>query len=483
MTFSKRLSLFALACLLTLTACGGTSTPPAEGPDAPPSPPPETAGPPEEENVTLYDLGGLQAALPNEYLNLLRVDTDFPDGSESWKPLISVYEKASYEAAEQDFGGGAGFLFGFLSMDQAALEQHVNYDGDHARVFAADGERYYALTGPTDVQFYRPGGEIDIESEDWKLWEKLNELGPRVQADFLDRNGLQPFTVQDFLSQRAEEEDSVCLRYYPYFVKDGDTCIYYQLLLRQPARQGEGGIWAVDRWIDKSGSQSLYFPDSGKPAAEHYAELQEQCDAGEHPELLAPAGAAAAFVTDYFGHETVDGSFEEVPEVDYGYVERNEQLHRMVLGLISRPEDVDGMDLLSCVGEATADNWGVLGRWMYGSDWFGPLMEALAEAAVGEDQQRRDSMVISCFLATGDAQADFRTPLSAILKAQFDADSQAFLAALREFSEAEQLLIEDAAGFSTHLLGAVVPDGLTGAMSPPDTPEYVCALPEAPEIS
>ena len=479
MRLPNRLTAFALVCLLSLTACGGAPPSPEEKPEA--GQPPQTGGP-SEEDVTLYDCGGFQAALPNEYLDLLRVDTEFPDAGESWKPLISVYEKASYEAAMEDFGGGGGFLFGFLVMDQAAFEQHVNYDGDQARVFATDGERYYARTGPTDVQFYRPGGEIDTESEDWKTWEKLNELGPRVQADFLTRNHLQPFTVQDFLSQWAEGEDPVCVRYYPYFAKDGDTRIYYQLLLRQPIRQGEGGVWAVDRWIDKSGSQSLYFPDSGKPAAEHYADLQEQCDAGAHPELLTPAGAAAAFAADYFGHETLDGSFEEVPEVDYGYAERNERLHQMVLDLEFRPEDVDGMDLLSCVGEATADNWGVLGRWMYGSDWFGPLMEAVENAAVGEDQQRRDSMIISCFLATRDARTDFRTPLSAILKTQFEADSQAFLTALGEFSDEEQILIEDAAGFSAHLLGAVVPDGLTGAMAPPDTPEAVDRLPEPPEI-
>lgn len=436
----RRIETFVLvlACLLTLTACGSETDGREPGPDAPP----QDGG----EDVTVYECGGLEAALPSEYLEQLRVDTDFPDGSESWKPLISVYEKASYEAAMEDFGGGGGFLFGFLSMDQAAFEQHICAGGSGIEIFATDGERYYAYTFPTDVQFCRPGGEIDTESEDWRTWEKLCELGPQIREDFLTRNNLQSFNVQDFLSQRVDGGDHVFVRYYPYFLKDGDVRVYDQLLLRQPARQGEGGIWAVDQWLDTSGNQYLYFPDSGKPSAEYYAELQEACDAGEHPELLTPIGAAEAFVKDYFGHEAAGDSFEEAREVDRAYMERNARLQNLVLNLEFRPEDVDGMDLLSCVGEATADNWGVLGRYMYGSDWFDPLMDAVAKAAVGENQQDRDRAVMSFFLATRDARTDFRTPLSGVLWTQAVADPGAFTAALAEFPEEDQAYISESAG-------------------------------------
>ena len=431
----RRLEVFtlALACLLTLTACGGG----AEAPDAGRDPLPPDGG----EDMTVYDCGGLSVALPTEHLDLLRVDTDFPDAEESWKPLISVYEKASYEAAMEDFGGGGGFLFGFLAMDQAAFEQHISSDGSGIEVFAADGERYYAYTYPTDVQFYRPDAESVPDHPDWPVWEKLCKLGPQVREDFLTRNNLQSFSVQDFLGRLDESGGHVVLKYYPYFLKDGDTRIYNQLLLRQPARQGEGGLWAVEQWLDERGTQYLYFPDSGKPAAEHYADLQAACDAGEHPELLTPVGAAEAFVKDYFGHETAEGSFERVPEVDQGYMERNQRLQQLVLDLEFRPEDMEDMDLLNCVGEATADNWGVLGRFMYGSDWFNPLMDAVAKAAVGENQQDRDRAVMSFFLATRDARADFQTPLSGILATQAEADSPAFEAALSEFPEEDQAYI------------------------------------------
>ena len=437
----RRIEIFALVlgCLLALSACGGPS--PEGGPDAAPAP----ENPPAQEDggdVTVYDCGGLEAALPNEYLDLLLVDTDFPDAGESWKPLISVYERASYEAAMEEYGGGGGFLFGFLVMDQAAFEQHISSDGSGLDVFATDGERYYAYTYPTDVQFYRPDAESVVDHPDWPVWEKLCELGSQVREDFLTRNNLQSFSVQDFLGQLDDGGDHVVLKYYPYFLKDGDTRIYDQLLLHQPARQGEGGIWAVDQWLDGHGNQYLYFPDSGKPAAEYYAELQEQCDAGEHPELLDPVGAAAAFVADYFGHETAEGSFLPAPGgVDQGYIERNERLQRMVLDLEFRPEEVDGMDLLNCVGEATADNWGALGRYMYGSDWFQPLMDAVAEAAVGDRQQDRTRLVMSFYLATRETRSDFSTPLGDILRSQREADPEAFAAALEALSPEEQALL------------------------------------------
>ncbi len=197
-----------LLLLCGTAACGGTTAP--EEPPAPPTqdtPPQNTPSetPPAQEDdnqtdgdYTIYTCGGVDIALPTQYLDLLIVDTDFPDAAESWKPLLSVYEKASIEAAQAEFGDsmGFGFLFGFLSVDRAGYEQLLQEDGSGKEAFATDGTRYYIYTFPTDVQFYRPddgdGGGVNIQSEAWKTWETLNELGPAVQADLLERNGLTP---------------------------------------------------------------------------------------------------------------------------------------------------------------------------------------------------------------------------------------------------------------------------------------------------
>lgn len=304
----RRFGDFALvlACLLALAACGGET----DTREPAPGGPSQDGG----EDMTAYDCDGLSVALPTEYLDLLRVDTDFPGAEESWKPLISVYEKASYEAAMEDFGGGGGFLFGFLVMDQAAFEQHISAGEAGIEVFATDGERYYAYTHPTDVQFYRAGlsGSGLPDHPDWKTWEALSELGPLVQEDFLTRNGLSSYNSSQLLEQPfTYVGEHRYLKYYPCPDRDGGRSAFNVLLLSQPASQGQGGIWAVERWVDESGSLSLYFPDTGVPAAEYYSNLQRACDAGEHPELLTPAGAAQAFVRDYFGQEASPEDFEE----------------------------------------------------------------------------------------------------------------------------------------------------------------------------
>lgn len=185
--FQKSLLPFLL-CALLLAGCGQTqpAASPAEDAEAP------SAG----EDAAPVDPRDLEIVLPEEYLDLLIVDTELQAGADGRLcPLIKVYEKASVEAAEADFGSGEGygFLFGIVAVDEAVLPQYQFSFGDGG-IFARGGNWYYAKTAPTDVQFYRGGigAEIDPESEDWQTWETLNALWDTVQADFIARNGLTP---------------------------------------------------------------------------------------------------------------------------------------------------------------------------------------------------------------------------------------------------------------------------------------------------
>lgn len=429
--------ILALICLLALAACGGGT-----GKQEPP--PAEEDG----EDVTVYDCGGLQVALPGEYLDLLRMDTNFPDAEESWKPLISVYEKASYEAATEGFGGGGGFLFGFLVMDQAAFEQHISSDGSGIDVFATDGERYYAYTYPTDVQFYRPDAESVPDHPDWPVWEKLCEIGPQVREDFLIRNGLSAYDGSQLLEQPfTYVGEHVYLRYYPYLDHGGDWSIYDMLVLSQPASQGRGGVWAVERWLDQYGGVYLYFPDTGVPAAEYYANLQSACDTGERPELLTPLGAARAFVRDYFGQDASPESLEECGG-DVTAHEANLRFQGLVMDLMAG-RDVDDMDLLSCAGLVSEEALGVLGRSAYASEWWPALRDALADAAVGSGQQDRDRMALAFFLTLQDNRADRKEDLAEILRAQEAANPEAFTAALAELPEEAQAYILESTGMES----------------------------------
>ena len=194
----KLTSLALILLLCALTACGGNSagTPGTEGSSGPEQSTGDGAASPEDgenpEGWTAYDCGGVQIALPDEYLDQLDVVTDpAPSGVEGYTNLLTVREKASVEAAERDFGTSedVGILFTFARMDQAAYDAFKEADGYGFDFFAQDGEDYYVRVTPSNLQIYR-GEAIDQESEDWKNWETLLALGEPIQQDMIRRNGL-----------------------------------------------------------------------------------------------------------------------------------------------------------------------------------------------------------------------------------------------------------------------------------------------------
>ena len=425
----KRLISLCLSGLLLLTAgCGQTE---------PVSPTPET---PPEEAAEPIDPHTLNIEIPEEYRDLLIITTDFPTADEHRISLLSVQEKASAEAMEKDFGSGAGggFLFGISAMDQVGFEQFLQYDYSGCDVFARDETWYYAKTYPTDVQFYRSGDMFDTQSEDWKQWETLNALGDQVCRDFVDRNGLTPYSQWKVRNQPFTwEGDHAYAKYYTYYSFDGSKYQFDTLLLSQPAKQGEGGLWCVERFYDEYGSLYLYFPESGVPAAEYYAALQAECDKGEHPELLTPLGAAKDFVANsgWYSDTPTDENVELTEGIDSDYSETNQRMSRVIASLLVRPGEVTDQEVLDCIDAFRNDTWGVMGRRFYGSDWWTPLQEALENAAVGDGQVDRDRSMMKFYLTSYGRYADF---IGGLLQSQRTADSAAFQTVLEEFYPEQQ---------------------------------------------
>lgn len=81
-----------------------------------------------------------------------------------------------------------------------------------------------------------------------------------------------------------------------YKLRQGET---YKLLLSQPAKSGQEGIWCVDRWMDNNGN--LYYPIvKGKLSLkEYYGQIQNQVDGGQDLDLLKGEEVALNFVRDY----------------------------------------------------------------------------------------------------------------------------------------------------------------------------------------
>lgn len=105
----------------------------------------------------------------------------------------------------------------------------------------------------------------------------------------------------------------------------------WRLLLSQPVKQGDGGIWCVERWSDELGH--LYYNYvSGAEEDVYYAEQQAQCDEGHKVGLLNPEDIAMTFLREDMGLWSVtaedivvrDGTLEDfygdMSSKQFGYI-------------------------------------------------------------------------------------------------------------------------------------------------------------------
>lgn len=265
-----------------------------------------------DAGLTLYDLGELAAAIPNEYSEQLIVRTaeEVSSGAE----LLSFYEKASVEAAAADgyVDSGWGWLFSLIRYDRVQYERYLCGDGSGLFFFAQNDGWYYGYAVPTDVRFYRQGDNYLAEHAEWE--ELSSQVGAAVRDDFITRNKLVPYTDAKARTEYTYAGEHQFLNYYPYYSINGSKDESYVLTLSQPIRQGAGGIWCVERMTGRDGHVVLWFPDTGMPALEYYAQLQDECDGGLKSELLTAEGAAIAFVqaSGYFNSPIIEGSLEAV---------------------------------------------------------------------------------------------------------------------------------------------------------------------------
>ena len=331
----RRLFVLLLALCTLLAGCAKTNAAPEQPsaaapstPNAPapaPAPLPAAETPPEDGGVTVDPVDGLEVPVPREYDELITADTDLEAWSEHWRPLISFAETASIEAGRRVHPGedwGDGELCTLMRLDRIGFEEWVSGDSVGASLFARDGaEFYYLMARPTDVRFLREDERYD--DADMKQWAALGEWANELESDVIARNGLTAYDASDLFgadfTYGGEHVDLGC--YFP-----GEPMDLAILSLSQPARQGEGGLWCVERvrfvyseydWTD----MHLVFPAAlgvDQTAADYYAQLQAECDAGGHAELLTPRGAALDYARRspwIFGEDVSASDFELIESV------------------------------------------------------------------------------------------------------------------------------------------------------------------------
>ena len=228
--------------------------------------------------------------LPEEMADLVEAEEDARDPNH----LVSYHAAASGGLEGESYGG---WLLDVYRMTPGEFE-HTFYASDgsgwHALARTEDG--YYAFHGPTDVQW-----EPEFLEEFLALQDTLEAW---VREQVLAEDGAESFTDEDVSAVlRAPFTYPGAHRwpeYYPYLAINGSYEGAMTLTLSQPVKQGDGGIWCVERWSDGSNIYLWYPQDTDLSAADYYAQLQAQADAGEADWALAPHKVALQMVQQWY---------------------------------------------------------------------------------------------------------------------------------------------------------------------------------------
>ncbi len=108
-----------------------------------------------------------------------------------------------------------------------------------------------------------------------------------VEGLFAADDAITPIDLSDtpFVDDFSYSGNHIDVTVWPYGDSDDPDAPYWTLVLSQPATQGDGGIWCVERafYTDENGVQPTMYvlPETDLTAAEYYAQLQAQADAGE----------------------------------------------------------------------------------------------------------------------------------------------------------------------------------------------------------
>lgn len=178
----KKLLSLSFALILSLSLCACVPSTPTE-----------------VDTTTKFTSEGFTLSIPNEYVDLLIVDTTVSEGKDG--TFFSVHEKASVEASKvlwsDDETMVGGFLFGIGRIDETAFHLSMMGGMTGMDVFARDEEgNYYIYYHPTDVQLIRVG---DYTDADWEQWNNLCSWADIKPAFMSENPRLIPYerTYQD----------------------------------------------------------------------------------------------------------------------------------------------------------------------------------------------------------------------------------------------------------------------------------------------
>ncbi|WP_405112255.1 M56 family metallopeptidase [Paenibacillus sp. FSL K6-1217] len=134
-----------------------------------------------------------------------------------------------------------------------------------------------------------------------------------------------------------------------------------QLLLSQPVKQGDAGIWTVERWKDTNGNEYYHTPQTEKTLEAYYADQQSGAEQGKDASLFDPVEVAVQYIKTDLGqpvsrdklvvnYEATSADFAVTPE---------SRLTGYVTGLAMNTDSLD-FDQVEWLTLADADRFAAL---------------------------------------------------------------------------------------------------------------------------
>ena len=251
-----------------------------------------------EEGVTdtaqQYENLGITIDIPAAYADTVTLES--PETLSGYE-IMRTYQTASYIT---EWGG---WMFNIVRHTPAEFEDYwVTSDASGGvRHFAKDDNYIYSIEFPTDV---------NSSPEQYEAYSALqSEFSDYVMSQMLSQNGLTAYDDSAFQRAYTYPGEHVAVTYWPYFAYNGSKNVVWTFYMSRPVKQGDTGIWCVDRWMDNSGNIYYALPNTGLTAMAYYTQIQDACDAGSGTEWLDPVQAALKFATDVLNNYTVTGSF------------------------------------------------------------------------------------------------------------------------------------------------------------------------------
>lgn len=211
---------------------------------------------------------------------LSRLPADLADSVTVPQPDVWTEDELVY-CYTPDYGAQwGGWLLTVARRAPAQFEaDYVSYEETGGAEWVGwDGTYYYGILSPTDVNF------DPAHAEDYQA--AASALRKRLTETLTTWAGIEPFDLNQtpFTDDFSYGGQHMDVYWYPYAPTDGssfdeETELCFTLVLSQPAAQGEGGVWCVERWYDDNGYRHFVLPDAGQTAQETYAQAQQEADA------------------------------------------------------------------------------------------------------------------------------------------------------------------------------------------------------------